>query len=147
IAARGGLTARQISTLFYPPVFATDSETSEKYLDLNNAHSNCRDRLKRHLKEGNVRRIERYQLLSEGKKPYVYALTRKGARVLAEHLGCEIEDLDWRQTDVRLTKDNIEHLVQNNDFFVAVAKCAEETPSIELATWRDELFLKVAHSR
>src|SRR5439155_25732616 len=119
MAARGGLTARQISTLFYPSVFVTNKDTKERYLDECNAHSNCRDRLKRHMKEGNIRRIERYQLLSEGKRPYAYALTRKGARLLADHLACEIEDLDWRQTNIRLHKDHIEHLILDNDFRVA----------------------------
>jgi hypothetical protein len=137
IAQCGGLTAAQVSTLLYPAAYVHGKQVT---------HSNCQNRLKLFRQHGYLQRIERYQLLSEGKRAYVYTLTKKGAACLAQWLGCEVQDLDWRQTDIRLTKDYIEHLILNNDVRIAVLRAVNDTPGMELVTWLDELTLKRTHS-
>src|SRR5690242_5437175 len=104
IAACGALTAIQISTLLFPPAVLRRKGKEKKLLPAPKSivHSNCQSWLKRLCKAGYLRRIERYQLLSEGKKPYLYAVTARGAQVLAAHLRCEVQDLQWRRTDARL---------------------------------------------
>jgi len=109
-------------------------------------HSNCERRLKQYKDAGLVKRIERYQLLREGKKPYLYSLTPQGADVLCEHFECTVEELGWRKLDTRLRANYIEHLIMTNDVRLAIERAVEETPGIELVTWRDELALAHAHS-
>jgi hypothetical protein len=138
MGACGGLLRKHVSTLFYP-----EARTHGKLV----VQSNCSHRMTDLCRAGYIRRIERYQLLSEGKKPYMYALTRKGAKVLAAYLGCEIEDLDWRQTDIRLHPESIEHLVLNIDVRIAVMKAVQDISGLELVKWYDELFLKSTHSK
>jgi hypothetical protein len=147
MAERGALTTLQISTLLYPLVHRTNTETGERYLDLSESNAYCRERLKRHYDAGNIRRIEQYQLLKEGKKAYLYALTQKGANILARYLGCEVQDLNWRKTDARLHKDAVEHLILDNDFWVSVTKATMDTPGICIDTWHDMLTLKSTHSK
>src|SRR5262245_37151203 len=115
IAACGGMTAAQISVLLFPPAML--KRKGDKLLPAPKSivHSNCQSWLKRLRKIGYLRRIERYQLLSEGKKSYVYAVTERGAQALAAHLGCEVQDLQWRRTDVRLKPEYLEHLILTND--------------------------------
>lgn len=136
IAAYGGLTALQISTLYFPAAAIRGEAVP---------HSNCQHRLKLLRESGYIRRVERYQLLTEGKKPYLYALTRKGAQLLASFLGCDVQDVDWRQTDIRLTPPYVEHLILTNDVRVAITKAVQDTPPLRLVAWHDELMLKRTH--
>jgi hypothetical protein len=136
IAAYGGLTALQVSTLFFPPAVVRGEPVP---------HSNCQYRLKLLRDNGYIKRVERYQLLTEGKKPYLYAVTRKGALLLTSFLECELQDLDWRQTDIRLTTPYVEHLILTNTVRIAITKAVQDTPPLQLVTWRDELTLKSAH--
>jgi Replication-relaxation len=136
IAAHGGLTALQASTLFFPRALVHGEPAP---------HSNCQYRLKCLRAHGYIKRVERYQLLTEGKKPYLYTITRKGAQLLASFLGCELQDLDWRQTDIRLTAPYVEHLILTNDVRIAITKAIQDTPPLQLVTWQDELTLKSTH--
>src|SRR5205823_1826131 len=95
--------------------------------------------------DGLIRRIDRYQLLKDGKKPYCYSLTLKGAECLAEYLGCAIEDLHWRKKDTRLRPNFIEHLLLTNDVYLAIKHQVRKTPGLELVEWRDELDLAKSH--
>lgn len=138
IAEYGALTAQQVSMLFFPP-----ATTHSKVIP----HSNCQYHLKRMRDLNYVQRVERYQLLTEGKKPYLYAVTRKGIQALAAFLDCEVQDISWRHTDVRLTAPYVEHLILMNDVRVAIAKAVQDKPSLQLLTWHDELTLKQTHHR
>ena len=135
----GGLTAAHISTLYFPVATVNGKRAT---------HSNCQYRLKLLREHGYVKRIERYQLPSDGKKPYVYRLTRKGAQYLARALGCEVVDVDWRERDWRLSADYVEHLIRTNDVRIALMRAvANRAHAVQLATWRDEVDLKERHSR
>lgn len=136
IAEYGGLTALQVATLFFPPA---------QIQGVSVPHSNCQYRLKLLRGHGYIKRVERYQLLSEGKKPYLYTVTRKGAQLLAAFLGCDLQDLTWRQTDSRLTAPYVEHLVLTNTIRIAVSKAIQDNPPLHMVAWHDELTLKSAH--
>lgn len=134
----GGLTAEQVGRHFFEvPVVNGKIAT----------HSNGQRRMKFLKNAGFVQRIERYQLLSEGKKPYLYTLTESGAECLAEYLGCKVEDLEWRKKDTRLRHNYIEHLILTNDVRLAIMKSIEKKPDMELLFWHDELELEKINSR
>jgi hypothetical protein len=139
IALLGCATAEQIEQLYYTPGFS-------KKLNKKVTSSSCQGRLRDLLREGYLRLIERYQLLREGKKPYIYALTDAGASFLARQLGCEVVDLPWRRTDTRLRADYIEHLLLTNSFRTVVLRGVTDTPPLVLRTWHDDLTLKSTHA-
>jgi hypothetical protein len=137
IAQCGGLTAEQINYLHFAPV------VMKGRLGI---HSNCQRRLKLLREAKFLSRIDRYQLLKEGKKPYLYALSSHGAECLSEHLGCAIVDLQWRKRDTRLRPNYIEHLIMTNNIRSAVMKAVRRSAGLVLLEWRDELTLAKLHN-
>jgi len=147
----GALTAEQIGLYIWQQVAVFPDKTKEAHngtLPLKIAvHSNCQRRMKILYDFGFVRRVERYQLPSEGKKSYFYTLTPSGAESLASFLGCALEDLPWRRTDARLRPNYVEHLIMTNDVRLAVMRAVgRENPLWQLARWHDELILAKTHS-
>lgn len=137
IAKCGGLTAEQIGIKHFG-VAVVEGKTA--------IHSNCQRRMKLLREAGFVRRIERYQLLSEGKKPYLYTLTSKGAQALTHFKECSLEELNWRKKDARLRPNYVEHLIMTNDIRLAITRSVEATSGLTLIMWRDELVLGREHS-
>jgi hypothetical protein len=79
----GGLTAEQVSILHFPLVVIPDMAkvgADGRHPPKMAVHSNCQKRLKILLEAGYTQRIERFVLLSHGKKPYYYSTTKKGGR-------------------------------------------------------------------
>ncbi len=103
--------------------------------------ANCQRRMKFLYDNRLVKRIDRFQLLKDGKQPYLYTLTRRGAQVLATYLECELRDVAWRQTDHRLRPNYIEHLILTNDVRLGVERAAQASPYVELVEWLDEVTL------
>src|SRR5256885_889625 len=101
----GALTARQISALSFPPF--------QYPLEVPNA--NCQYRLRLFREHGYLSHIEQPQIPSDGRKPYLYQLTKKGAQTLAFYLGCSVGDLPYRERDSRLSALFLEHLILGND--------------------------------
>jgi DNA-binding PadR family transcriptional regulator len=134
----GGLTALQLSRLYFPLTFLR----SEPY-----PHANCQVRLKK-LRHGNfIVPVKQYQLLSEGRKPYVYRLTTKGRKTLAAWRDCQSRDLPCQERDYRLGHEYVAHLVLNNDVRVAFMRAVEDsTTGARIKIWRDEIDLKRDHS-
>jgi hypothetical protein len=137
VAECGALTAAQLSLLFFPQASANGKQT---------VHSNCQLRLKLLRQHGLLRRVEQSQFLTDGRQPYLYALTKNGARMLASWLQCEIHDLPWREKDSRLSKEYVQHLIATNNVRIAILCAVRNTSNVTLTKWLDELTLKSTHS-
>ncbi len=133
----GALTAQQFSWLFFRPASVKGQPA---------VHSNCQLRLKLLKQHGLLKRIKHYQLLQEGKRPYLYAATRQGARLVAQWLECDLHDLPYREKDERVSSTGARHLIAENDFRVAVLCAVRDTPEIKLIHWLDGVTLKSTHS-
>jgi hypothetical protein len=129
------LHTRQVEQLFFPAVAErTSTQTS----------SQCLKRLQYLFHAGYLTRAEQPQMLSEGRKPLVYFLDTRGARLLQEVLG--EEKLDWHAKDNQVKSLFIEHLLQTNDIRIAVTlACRRE--GLMLDTWLDEKTLKRPHMK
>jgi Replication-relaxation len=126
------LSAPQIGTLFFPPAFVKGAPAT---------NSRCRYRLKLlHVAEY-LARVEQPQILSEGRKPFVYFLAKKGAQLLATWLDCALEDLDFKESESRLSFQFLEHFLLTNDVRVALHLAAARSGA-QIERWDDELTLR-----
>ncbi len=133
----GALTAEQFSWLFFRPASVRGQPV---------VHSNCQLRLKLLKQHGLLKRIEQYQRLKEGKRPYLYAATKQGARLVAQWLECAVHDLPYREKDQRVSSAGARHLIAENNFRVAVLCAVRDTPEIKLTRWLNGVTLKSTHS-
>lgn len=150
IARCGGLSAEQISTHHFPPAVIRlykDTSKSEVAGLKVVVHANCQLRLRLLKTYGYIKRIERYQVLSEGKKPFLYTLTRFGAQTLASKLNCTVEQTGYRERETRVRPNYIEHHIKVNDIRLAFMRAVEQAEGITLRAWYDELELAKIHSR
>jgi hypothetical protein len=142
----GALTAEQIAVRhFGVAVVRKGKSTNPDAEPVLATFSNAQRRLKGLREEGMVKRVERYQRLSEGRLPYLYMLTRRGAEALAEERDCSVADLEWRQTDKRIRPNYIEHLIWTNDIRLGVERALRTLPNVALVAWKDELALTKIH--
>ncbi len=139
----GALTAEQFATLFFSFARVTNKTTGAVTLQVS---AQCELWLKKLKDNGLLRRIEQYQTPKEGKRPYLYAATRKGAQVVASWLECDVHDLPYREKDSRLSSVGARHLIGENDVRVAVLAGVHAVAGITLPTWLDGITLKSTHS-
>ncbi len=132
----GGLTAEHFSRLFFPKAVVHGKVA---------VHSNCQLRLKLLRQDGLLERIEQYQTPKEGKRPYLYRPTKRGVQAIADWLGCDSQDLSYRQKDSRLSSTYARHLIGENDLRVAILCGVRDTPGVKLPTWLDSVTLKATH--
>ena len=132
----GGLTAEHFSRLFFPKAVVHGKPA---------IHSNCQLRLKLLRQDGLLERIEQYQTPKEGKRPYLYRPTKRGVQAIADWLGCDSQDLSYRQKDSRLSSTYARHLIGENDLRVAILCGVRDTPGVKLPTWLDSVTLKATH--
>jgi hypothetical protein len=112
IGRDGFSTAPDLSTLNYytyddkdekegriPPGAMKGDLAPEKWKP--EANSNCQSRLKFLRELGYIDYFEERTTRKEGLAPYLYFLTKKGARALADYLSCDVEDLAWRKIKPR----------------------------------------------
>lgn len=137
IGACGGLTALHLTALFFPPY---------RY-PVSVAHSNCERRLKLLHVHGYVARIEQPQILSDGRKPFVYTLTKKGAQMLAHSMECELSELQWRVLEGE-SEHFLDHLLLTNNVRTALLSAIQHhSNEVAIQTWRDDVTLKRLHSQ
>lgn len=143
----GGLTAQQIGIQHFNPtvirVYHPDGSVQGLEIMI---HANCQKRLKLLLDNNFTRRVELYQRLKEGKKPYFYTLTRKGAQAVAAFLQCAIEETGWRERETRFRANYIHHHIKINDIRLALMRSLRESEDITLVHWYDEVELTKLHS-
>jgi hypothetical protein len=132
------MSTPQIDALF----FAQDGESTRA----RRVSSRCLHRLKLLFHAGYLRRKEQAQTLSDGRKPLVYFLDRRGAQHLADLAGCQIRDLDWDRQGHEVGSLFLDHLLLSNDVRVAVTVSARRQ-QYKLLDWRDELMLRRVQQR
>lgn len=130
------MTTPQLDALFFSP--------EREQLDSGRVSSRCLHRLKVLFHAGFLRRVEQAQTLSDGRKPLVYFLDRRGAQYVAEAAGCELADLDWDRQGHEVGTLFLDHLLLSNTFRVAVTLAARRQ-SYQLHEWRDERALRRVH--
>ena len=103
----------------------------------------CQYRLKLLFQHGYLYRDEQPTKLSEGRRPLVYSLDRKGATLLAQCLGLTDSDLDWRAKDNAAGAKHlfIDHLLKTNDIRIAITLAAQQQ-HVTLERWLDDKTLK-----
>jgi len=133
IAEYRALTTPQISRL----LFAADEAQTE------GVSSRCFLRLKLLYHHGYVQRVEQPQILSEGRKPFMYFLDTKGAELLEDLDG---DRPDWRKKDNELSAQKVEHLMYTNNIRIAIATSARRN-GFTLEEWIDDKALKSAQMK
>ncbi len=141
--ACGALTAEQFARLFFSFARVTNKKTGVVSVQVS---SQCELRLKKLKDYGLLRRVEQYQTPKEGKRPYLYAATRKGAQIVARWLECDVHDLPYRQKDSRVSSVAARHLIGENDVRVALQASVRDTDGVTLPIWLDGITLKSTHS-
>src|SRR6266496_142927 len=111
-ASCGGATSMQFSLIFFNLAIATDPQTKITRVI---PHSNCQTRLRLLHLHGYFGRIEQESKKSDGTKSYIYLLTAKGARALAERLGIGVSVLGWRKIKKESRSQFLGHLMAVNE--------------------------------
>jgi hypothetical protein len=122
------LTAAQIQTLLFPTANGQ-------------ANSRCRYRLQMLYQTGYLRREELPARPSEGRRPLVYCLDRKGARLLAQRAATEVEQLDWNPRQKLPGPFFLEHLLATNEVRIALV-LATRARGWQITRWLDDKALK-----
>ena len=122
------LTAPQLAALFF-------SSSTPKTGEVN---ARCKHRLRMLFYHGYLIRNEQSSKLSEGRKPLIYSLDRKGAELLSEMQGAPI---DWDPKDHAVSPLFLEHLLATNNVRVAIVLSAQQH-GWGLAKWLDDKTLK-----
>lgn len=102
----------------------------------------CQRRMRQLFEHGLVRRIEPLIRYSEGKKPLIYALDKQGAQLLANELGMEPAEIDYKpQTAEESNYPFLQHVLDTTDLRIAFTHAAEQA-GVQLDIWRSERELK-----
>jgi Replication-relaxation len=133
IAAYRALTAEQLMAVL-PDVFP------------NTTPRKCRICLKRLLGDGCVLRVELYRTRSQPNQPYVYLLTSKGTREIADTGGSSSDHLDWSRHDRYVTPSHFKHLIESNWVRIRVEQSARAA-GLALTAWHDERTLRRTHAQ
>jgi hypothetical protein len=102
----------------------------------NGPSSLCREHLRYFTDEGYIGRIEQPCLRSEGSKPYLYYLKKRGAEVLANHKGIFIEELEWEGKKPPISP----HLLDGSAFYIRYA-IAAKTHGFQIG-WKNGLVMR-----
>lgn len=125
------LSTDQIAKLFFPTASGAVS-------------SSCLARLRGLVKLGYLHRGEQEQVRRDGRKPYVYMLTRAGSQLLQGELGLEPEDIDWKPSHLSVRSFFLQHQLAINDVYVSMA-LATMRIGWHLSQWVDDRFLRKQH--
>ena len=130
VAEHDFLTSTQIGHLFwgYDP----------KRPDIS---SRCRRRLRGLAEHDFLRRIQQPVALTEGRKPWIYALDSRGAALVCEIKGIDREQLGWKPADSDRTPTFLSHQLAIGDVYVSTALAATAA-GITLAQWIDDRQLR-----
>jgi len=149
IALFGGLTAEQIGRHHFGVAILykwDESNPNSPPVPTPIVHSNCQRRMKL-LKDNNlVKRMQQYVLLSLGKAPYLYTLTKFGATCLAEYLGCTIEETGYRERETRLRPNYVDHLLMTSDVGLSLRHSIAQQSDVALVTWHNETVIARRHT-
>ena len=127
------LIAPQLAALFF----------SSLSLKSGQVNTRCKHRLRMLYNHGYLSRDEQPTKLSEGRKPLIYSLDKKGAELLSEMYGMSI---DWDPKDRAVSPLFLEHLLATNDVRVAMVLSAKHH-DWKIAKWVDDKTLKSPHQK
>lgn len=128
VYAYRALTATQIEQLFFSP-----STRTQRNL-----------RLKLLYHHGFLLRTEQPQSLTEGRKPFVYWLDKKGAELLAINREIEVSEIDWHPRTHLVGSLFLAHLLATNDVRIAISLAADKQGFV-LDAWQDDKTLRKEH--
>jgi hypothetical protein len=100
----------------------------------------CRERLRRLYDHGYLDRDEQPVKLSEGRKPLVYFLDKRGADLLKGQ-GLWHAEVDWKPAYNQVKPGYIEHLLRTNDVRLATTRAALRS-SFTIEKWLDDRTLR-----
>ncbi len=103
----------------------------------------CQLRLKLLYHHGYLYRDEQPTKMSDGRRPLVYFLDRKGAALLAECLEISVTDLDWSSKNNAAGAKHlfIDHLLATNDVRISLTLAAQQQQAT-VERWLDDKTLK-----
>lgn len=127
------LTTHQIRLLF----FSQEGQSKQ------GAVKACERRMRMLYQAGLVRRIEQPVKRGEGSKPYIYAISKKGAEFLIAELGMDPSEVDWRPKSFETNYPFLNHLLATTDLQIALRSACKRL-GIEIAMWSDERELRAA---
>lgn len=133
------LTTPQIETLLFPG--QQQKFQPEAKQPLSGRTNRCRHRLKLLYHHGYLHREELPTLLSQGRKPLVYFLDKKGETALCDWYGLNPKEIDWEARHNTVGDNFMEHLLQSNDVRVAVTVGAQRQ-GFHLVDWLDDRTLR-----
>jgi hypothetical protein len=128
------LTSPLVQKLF----FETNGSTGE-HNSAGKLNTRCQLRLQRLFEYGYLARDEQPQKLSDGRRPYMYRLTARGAALVQELL--DDEELDWRPGEQPVSPFFLEHLLATNTVRVAITVAARHH-GFTVEEWLDDRTLK-----
>jgi len=138
IHACRALTTAQIHSLLFAAPDKNDSQQAPASREIS---TRCQRRLQLLYHHGYLHREEQPQRLAEGRKPLVYFLDGKGARLLSELRRGQEEEITWKKKDNRISPMFLEHLLATNDVRIAIQLAAEKH-ALTLERWLEEKTLK-----
>jgi len=102
----------------------------------------CERRMRLLHSAGLVRRIEQPVMRGEGSKPFIYALSKKGAEFLITETGIDPADIDWRPQSFEANTPFLNHLLLTTDLRIALMKASKQA-EVAVTEWIDERELRV----
>ncbi|MBW7884704.1 MAG: replication-relaxation family protein [Caldilineaceae bacterium] len=100
-------------------------------------------RLQQLVRAGILRRIEQpiYPGQRTGAKPYLYALARSGAELVAQQLGVDVREIEWKPRDAERNLLFTEHTLAVADFRLALQQACLDH-GVTMAEWTGEAILR-----
>ena len=138
------LSTPQIERLLFP---GNPQDIQANVKDPGSGKTNrCRHRLKLLYHHGYLYREELPVPLTQGRRPLVYFLDKKGKDALCRHFDLDPKEIDWHRRQNTVGDTFIEHTLQTNDIRVAVTVGAQQH-GFTLATWLDDRTLRKQQNR
>lgn len=131
----GYLTTHQIRLLFF-----TEGSCGQQ-----GQIKACERRMRLLYRAGLVRRIEQPVKRGEGSKPYIYALSKKGANFLISELGIDPAEVEWRPQSFEANYPFLNHLLATTDLQIAL-RAACKPLGIKVVLWTDERELRTTRT-
>ena len=106
------------------------------------SNTRCNLRLQGLFHHGFLARSEQVQKITDGRKPLLYFLDRRGAEYLAAQDEIEVTALDWRPSHNRISPLFLDHLLQTNDVRIDIELACKLHSGYSLGQWIDDRALK-----
>lgn len=144
VYAYRALTTPQLETLLFP---GDQTRLQPQARQPRSGKTNrCRHRLKLLFHHGYLYRAERPTPLSQGRRPLVYFLDKRGRAALCDHYGLQAADIDWQPRHNRVGDLFLEHLLSTNAVRVAIT-VASQQQGYHLVAWQDDRTLRKQQNR